>query len=82
MEIKTYPFNHSYLSFPIYSRREIETRILERKSKQKISRFIDFIYRLFTNFLYARLKNGRIMLYPSASVRPSVRLSVNFFVSV
>ena len=29
-------------------------------------------------FLYARLKNGRIMLYPSASVRPSV----NFFVSV
>ena len=28
-------------------------------------------------FLYARLKNGRIMLYPSASVRPSV----NFFVS-
>ena len=29
-------------------------------------------------FLYARLKNGRIMLYPSASVRPSV----NFLVSV
>ena len=27
-------------------------------------------------FLYARLKNGCIMLYPSASVRPSVRLSV------
>ena len=41
-------------------------------------------------FLYARLKNGRIMLYPPASVRPSVypsvrlsvRPSVNFFVSV
>ena len=40
--------------------------------------------------LYARLKNGHIMLYPSASVRPSVcpsvrlsvRPSVNFFVSV
>ena len=32
-------------------------------------------------FLYARLKNGRIMLYPSASVRPFVRPSVNFFVS-
>ena len=27
-------------------------------------------------FLYARLKNGRIMLYPMASVRPSVRPSV------
>ena len=26
-------------------------------------------------FLYARLKNGRIMLYPSASVRPSVNFS-------
>ena len=41
---------------------------------------------IFPPFLYARLKNGRIMLYPSASVRPSVRLSVrppvNFFVSV
>ena len=37
-------------------------------------------------FLYARLKNSRIILYPSASVRPSVLLSVrpsvNFFVSV
>ena len=33
-------------------------------------------------FLYARLKNGRIMLYPPASVRLSVRPSVNFFVSV
>ena len=33
-------------------------------------------------FLYARLKNGRIMLYPLASVRPSVCPSVNFFVSV
>ena len=47
-------------------------------------------FKLFTvirkSFLYARLKNGCIMLYPSASVclsiRPSVRLSVNFFVSV
>ena len=28
------------------------------------------------HFLYARLKNGRIMLYPPASVRPSVRPSV------
>ena len=40
----------------------------------------------FYSFLYARLKNGRIMLYPSASVRLSVRLSVrpsvNFFVSM
>ena len=26
--------------------------------------------------LYARLKNGRIMLYPFASIRPSVRPSV------
>ena len=32
--------------------------------------------------LYARLKNGRIMLYPSASVRLSVRPSVNVFVCV
>ena len=41
----------SYLSFPIYSRKEIETKILERKSKQKISRFIDLIYRLFNIML-------------------------------
>ena len=33
-------------------------------------------------FLYARLKNGRIMLDPSAFVRLSVRPSVNFFVAV
>ena len=47
-------------------------------------------FRFSFRFLYARLKNGRIMLYPSASVRPSVRPSVrlsvrpsvNFFVSV
>ena len=31
-------------------------------------------------FLYARLKNGRIMLYPSASVRPSVCPSVHLSV--
>ena len=43
--------------------------------------FYLFIY-FFSFFLYARLKNGRIMLYPSASVRLSVRPSVNFFVSV
>ena len=36
----------------------------------------------FYLFLYARLKNGCTMLYPSASVRLSVRPSVNFFVSV
>ena len=29
----------------------METRILERKSKQKISRFIDLIYRLFNIML-------------------------------
>ena len=32
--------------FPIFIRKEIETRKLERKSKQKISRFIDLLYRL------------------------------------
>ena len=37
---------------------------------------------VFDYVLYARLKNGRIMLYPSASVRLFVRPSVNFFVSV
>ena len=39
---------------------------------------VHFLAVLFANilFLYARLKNGRIMLYPSASVRPSVRPSV------
>ena len=37
------------------------------------------VFRIFYDpFLYARLKNGHIMLYPSASVRPYV----NFFVSV
>ena len=35
----------------MYSRKEIGTRILERKSKQKISRFIDLIYRLFNIML-------------------------------
>ena len=41
------------LIFPFqYSRKEIETRILERKSKQKkISRFIDLIYCLFNIML-------------------------------
>ena len=34
------------ISFPIFIRKEIETRILERKSKQKISRLIDLLYRL------------------------------------
>ena len=37
-----------------------------------------FFAYIFESFLYARLKNGRIMLYPSASVHPSV----NFFVSM
>ena len=34
------------ISFPIIIRKEIETRKLERKSKQKISRLIDLLYRL------------------------------------
>ena len=34
------------ISFPMFIRKEIETRKLERKSKQKISRLIDFLYRL------------------------------------
>ena len=34
------------ISFPIFIRKEIETRKLEWKSKQKISRLIDLLYRL------------------------------------
>ena len=34
------------ISFPIFIRKEIETRKLEPKSKQKRSRFIDLLYRL------------------------------------
>ena len=34
------------ISFPIFIRKEIETRKLERKSKQKTSRLIDLLYRL------------------------------------
>ena len=34
------------ISSPIFIRKEIETRKLERKSKQKISRLIDLLYRL------------------------------------
>ena len=34
------------ISFPIFIRKEIETRKLERKSKQKISHLIDLLYRL------------------------------------
>ena len=33
---------------------------------------IPYFFGYKTEFLYAHLKNGRIMLYPSASVRPSV----------
>ena len=53
--------------FPIYSRKEIETRILERKSKQKISRYIDLIYRLFNIMLGSNwlifFTNGRPGIY-------------------
>ena len=34
------------ISFPIFIRKEIQTRKLERKSKQKTSRLIDLLYRL------------------------------------
>ena len=34
------------ISFPIFIRKEIKTRKLERKSKQKTSRLIDLLYRL------------------------------------
>ena len=34
------------ISFPIFIRKEIETRKLERKSKQQISRLNDLLYRL------------------------------------
>ena len=34
------------ISFPIFIRTEIETRKLERKSRQKISCLIDLLYRL------------------------------------
>ena len=34
------------ISFPIFMRKEIETRKLERKSKQQISRLNDLSYRL------------------------------------
>ena len=34
------------ISFPIFIRKEIETRKVERKSKQKICRLIDRLYRL------------------------------------
>ena len=57
----------SYVSFPIYSRKEIETSILERKSKQKIPRFIDLIYRLFNIMLGSNwlifFTNGRPGIY-------------------
>ena len=34
------------ISFPTFIRKEIETRKLERKSKQQISRLNDILYRL------------------------------------
>ena len=34
------------ISFPIFIGKKIETRKFERKSKQKISRLIDLLYRL------------------------------------
>ena len=34
------------ISFSIFIRKETETRKLERKSKQKLSRLIDLLYRL------------------------------------
>ena len=58
-EVRTNECNHSArsggiivrnpgrdISFPIFIRNEIETRNLERKSKQKISRLIDLFYHL------------------------------------
>ena len=43
------------ISFPIFIKKEIETRKLERKSKQKISRLIDLLYRL--NDIISRLND-------------------------
>ena len=43
------------ISFPIFIRKEIETRKLERKTKQKISRSIDLLYRL--NDIIGRLND-------------------------
>ena len=34
------------ISFPIFIRKEIETRNIERKSKQQISHLNDLLYRL------------------------------------
>ena len=34
------------ISFPVFIRKEIETKKVERKSKQNISRLIDLLYRL------------------------------------
>ena len=44
MEKTTNPGRAIY--FPIFIRKEIETRKLERKSKQQISRLNDLLYRL------------------------------------
>ena len=43
------------ISFPIFIRKENETRKLERKSKQKTSRLIDLLYRL--NDIISRLND-------------------------
>ena len=53
---------------------EEEEKPEEKKKKEGMAAIKVYGYTSF--FLYARLKNGRIMLYPPASVRPSVRPSV------
>ena len=42
----TYGTPEGEISFPIFIRKEVETRKLERKSKQQISRLNDLLYRL------------------------------------
>ena len=66
----------SHIAVQVFEVNSLKVSELARLCKLK------FLENPLVYFLYARLKNGRIMLYPSVSVRPSVRPSVNFFVSV
>ena len=55
----------------------IDPAVLQEKSfKIEDGGRMDDVEKRLLFLLYARLKNGRIMLYPFASIRPSVRPSV------
>ena len=66
---------HPYHILPKYPKNSIRAELHTTIYLKNCTRYLREALRP-DQILYAHLKNGRIMLCPSASVRPSVRLSV------